>query len=250
MEKQQLQGRCALVTGSSGGIGAHITVALARAGADVAVNYRTNRDGAEQVASRIRAYGQRALVLSGDVTRRDDCLNLVRQTVEQLGSIDVLINNAGEFAYKRCRDHTPEEFDRIIASTVGATFTCSMAALNHMREKGWGRIVNLGAASAERAGTRKNCGPHMAGKAGVVALTRTLALEEASFGVTFNVVCPGIIKDRDLTRAEAVTMADATAPVGRPGTSEDVVDAVMFLVSPEASYINGAVISVTGGWEV
>ncbi|MGI6611139.1 MAG: SDR family NAD(P)-dependent oxidoreductase [Limnochordia bacterium] len=250
MEGQLLQGRRALVTGSSGGIGAHIAVALARAGADVAVNYRTNPDGAEQVASRIRCCGRRALVLHADVTRRADCLYLVRETVEQLGSIDILINNAGEFAYKRCRDHTPEEFDRIIASTVGATFTCSMAALDHMRQTGWGRIVNLGAAGAERAGSRKNCGPHMAGKAGVVALARTLAVEEASFGITFNVVCPGIIKDRDLSRAEAQTMTDPMAPVGRPGTSEDVVDAVMFLVSPQASYVNGAVISVTGGWEV
>lgn len=250
MVEQFLLGRKALVTGSSGGIGAHIALGLAAAGADVAVTYYTNRSGAEEMAAKITNLGRRSIVLAGDVTRRGDCLALVEGTVQAFGSIDILVNNVGEFAYKRCRDHTPEEFERIIASTVGATFHCSMAALEHMRQAGWGRIVNLGAAGAERAGSRINIGPHMAGKAGVVALSRTLAIEEGSFGVTVNVVSPGIIKDRNLTKTEAEQMTDDTAPVNRPGTSEDIVDAILFLVSPWAGYVNGAVLSVTGGWEV
>lgn len=250
MAEQYLLGRRALVTGSSSGIGPCIALGLAQAGADVAVNYRTNRNGAEQVAARIRELGRQAVALQGDVTSQLDCYHLVSATVEALGGIDILINNAGEFAYKKCRDHTPDEFNRIIASTVSATYYCSMAALEHMRAARWGRIVNLGAAGAERAGSRVNIGPHMAGKAGVVALSRTLAVEEGPFGVTVNVVCPGIVMNRRLTRADALTMTDAKTPVGRPGTSEDVADAVLYLVSPQASFVNGAVISVTGGWEV
>jgi 3-oxoacyl-[acyl-carrier protein] reductase len=250
MQDKFLLGKRALVTGSSGGIGPHIALALAKAGADVAVNYRSNQVGAELVAEKIRATGRLSVVLQGDVTRLEDCEALVQSTVAALGGIEVLINNAGEFAYKLCRDHTPAEFERIIASTVGATFYCSMAALQHMRRAGFGRIVNLGAAGAERAGARPKIGPHMAGKAGVVALSRALAIEEGQSGVTVNVVSPGIIKDRELTREEALHMTDATAPVGRPGTSEDVVDAILFLVSPRASFVNGAVLEVTGGWEV
>jgi 3-oxoacyl-[acyl-carrier protein] reductase len=250
MSNQFLLGKRALVTGSSGGIGSHIAKALAKAGADVAVNYCSNRVGAEKVAEEIRAQGRQSVSLHGDVTQREDCYSLVRGTVEAFGGIDILINNAGEFAYKLCRDHTSREFDRIIASTVGATFYCSMAALDYMRKAGWGRIVNLGAAAAERAGSRRKIGPHMAGKAGVVALSRTLAIEEGPYGITVNTVCPGIIMDRELTREEAVKMTDATAPVGRPGTSEDVVDAVLFFVAPSAGFVNGAVLAVTGGWEV
>ncbi|HHT27178.1 MAG TPA: SDR family oxidoreductase [Firmicutes bacterium] len=250
MAENFLLGKRALVTGSSGGIGAHIAYGLAQTGADVAVNYYRNPVGAEQVAARITALGRRAVTLGGDVTRREDCVGLVEGAVAAFGGIDILINNAGEFAYKRCREHTPEEFDRIIASTVSATFYCSMTALNYMRPAGWGRIVNLGAAGAERAGAAKGIGPHMAGKAGVVALSRALAIEEGPFGITVNVVSPGDIRDRDISRAAALNIKSDKAPVGRPGTSEDIVDAVLFLLSPQASFINGAVLNVTGGYDI
>ncbi len=243
-----LEGRRALVTGGSGGIGAAIAVALAVAGADVAVNYHTNAVAAQAVAARVRAADRRALVLAGDVTRQVDCGRLVEETVAGLGGIDILVNNVGVFAYKKAREHTAAEFERIIAGTVSATFHCSMAALAHMRRAGYGRIINLGAQGAERAASRVNIGPHMAGKAGVVALSRCLAIEEGPYGITVNVVCPGWIKDVNLSREAAMAMVDAAAPVGRPGTSEDVADAVLYLASPRASFINGAVIAVTGGW--
>jgi 3-oxoacyl-[acyl-carrier protein] reductase len=250
MEERFLLGKRALVTGSSGGIGAHIAYGLAQAGADVAVNYYRNLAGAQKVAERIGAVGRTVVTLEGDVTRREDCIDLVEGTVAALGGIDILINNAGEFVYKRCRDHTPEEFDRIIASTVSATYYCSITALKHMRPAGWGRIVNLGATGAERAGASKGIGPHMAGKAGVVALSRALAIEEGPFGITVNVVSPGDIRDREITRDEAMQIKSDVAPVGRPGTSEDIVDVVLFLLSPKASFINGAALNVNGGYDI
>ncbi|HEX6971819.1 MAG TPA: SDR family oxidoreductase [Limnochordia bacterium] len=246
--QQELVGKCALVTGSSGGLGKHIALALARAGAAVAINYRTNRAAAEALAARIEAEGGRAAVLGGDVTEPADCRRLVDETVARLGAIDILVNNAGEYSPALCRDHTDVEFERIVRSTVGGTFYCSMRALEYMRPRRWGRIVNLGAAGAERAAGRRNIGPHLAGKSAVISLTRTLAVEEGPFGVTVNAICPGVIEDREISREEAAHLRDRWAPVGRPGTHEDIDDAVLFLVSPRASFINGAVLQVTGGY--
>ena len=248
--ERELSGKAALVTGSSGGIGKHIALALARAGADVAVTYRTNRAGAEAVAAGIRELGVRAVVLGGDATRPEDCRRWVAETVAAFGRLDILVNNVGEFAYKLTREHTDEEFERIIAGTIGTTFYCTMAALPHMKARGWGRVVNIGAAGAERAAGRRKIGPHLAGKSAVVSLTRTLAMEEAEHGITFNAVLPGVIEDRELSREEAWRRPDRYAPIGHPGTSQDVADAVLFLVSPRSWFVNGAAIAVTGGWEV
>ena len=244
-----LRGCRALVTGSSSGIGRHIGLALARAGVDVAFNYRSHREAAEEAASAARGLGVRGLALGADCANPEQVRELVAQTALQLGGMEILVNNVGEFAYKRLRAHRPAEFERIIAGTVGATFHATIAALPHMRRVGFGRVVNLGAAGAEQAMGGRREGPHLAGKAAVVSLTRSFALEEAGYGVTFNVVCPGIVDDRELTRDEAVLRQDRAAPVGRPGTSEDVVDAVLFLCRRESSFINGAVIAVTGGWQ-
>ncbi len=244
-----LQGCRALVTGSSGGIGRHIALGLAGQGADVVFNYKANREAAEASAERARALGVRAAALGADCARPEQARALVQAAADALGGLEILINNVGEFAYKRIRDHTPEEFERIIAGTVGCTFHATMAALPHMREARFGRVVNLGAAGADTAMGGKREGPHLAGKAGVVSLTRTFALEESGYGVTFNVVSPGIVDDRELTREQALALRDRQTPVGRPGTSADIVDAVLFLCRRESSFINGAVIAVTGGWQ-
>jgi 3-oxoacyl-[acyl-carrier protein] reductase len=244
-----LQGLRALVTGSSGGIGRHIGLGLAAAGADVAFNYRSHRDAAEAAAGEAAAAGVRSVALQADCTRPEQVRRLVVEAAEALGGLDILVNNVGEFACKRLRDHTEADFERIIAGTVGATYHATMAALPYLRRGGVGRVVNLGAAGADTAMGVRREGVHLAGKAAVVSLTRTFALEEARAGVTFNVVSPGIVEDRDLSREEAQGLRDPGNPVGRPGTSADIVDAVLFLCRRESSFINGAVIAVTGGWQ-
>ena len=238
-----------MVTGSSGGIGRHVGLGLARAGVDVVFNYKTHRDSAEAAAGEACAAGVRALALEADCARVADVRRLVELAAGFLGGLDILVNNVGEFAFKRLRDHSETDFERIIAGTVGTTFYATMAALPHMRQGGFGRVVNLGAAGADTAMGVRREGVHLAGKAAVVSLTRTFALEEARGGITFNVVSPGIVEDRELRREQAERLRDPGNPVGRPGTSADVVDAVLFLCRPESSFINGAVIAVTGGWQ-
>lgn len=245
----EFHGRRVLITGSSGGIGRHIGLAFARLGADVAFNFHTNREGAEAAAGEARRAGVAAVALGADCADAHAAHTLVASAAEALGGLEILVNNVGEFANKRLRDHSLEEFERIIRGTVGATFHATMAALPHMRRAGWGRVVNLGAAGAEHALGAWHQGPHMAGKAGVVSLTRSFALEEARQGITFNVVSPGVIEDRELSREEAAGRRDRRNPVGRPGTSADVVDAVLFLCRPASSFINGAVLTVSGGWQ-
>jgi 3-oxoacyl-[acyl-carrier protein] reductase len=244
-----LGGRAALITGSSRGIGRRIALCLAEAGCDVAVNHRTDRAAGEEVAAQARGFGVRALSIGADCGRRDEVRALVGLAAAGLGRLDILVNNVGEFAYKPVREHSAEEFERILAGTVGATFHATLAALPWMRRGGWGRVVNLGATGAGQALGRRNIGPHLAGKAAVVSLTRTLALEEGHGGVTFNVVSPGVVEDRTLSRAEALAMRTRQNPAGRPGTSEDVADAVLFLCSERAGFINGAEIVVSGGWQ-
>lgn len=249
MPDGSLHGCRALVTGSSGGIGRHIAIGLAALGVDVAFNYRSHPQAAADAAREAQAMGVRALALGADCADPEQVRRLVANAADQLGGLEILVNNVGEFAYKRLRAHKPEEFDRIIAGTVGTTFHATIAALPYMRSVGFGRVVNIGAAGAEVAIGGRREGPHLAGKAGVLSLTRSFAIEEARGGVTFNAVCPGIVEDRDLTRQEAMGRRDRSNPVGRPGTSADVVDAVLFLCRRESSFINGAVIGVTGGWQ-
>lgn len=253
MADSDLHGCRALVTGSSGGIGRHIALTLARAGVHVAFTYHTNQAGAEAAAAEARDYGVQAYVFGADCADPDQSIRLVADAAAALGGLQILINNVGEFAFKRLRAHSTEEFERIIAGTVGTTFHTTMAALPHLRRAEFGRVVNLGAAGADTAMGGVREGPHMAGKAGVISLTRSFAQEEAkttpSGGITFNAVSPGIIEHRDTPRAAALELRDKDNPMNRPGTGEDIADAVLFLCRRESSWINGAVLAVTGGWQ-
>lgn len=244
-----LRGLRALVTGSATGIGRQAALALARLGVHVAFNYKSSRVAAEAAADQARALGVTSVALEADCADPAQARAIVDAAADALGGLEILVNNVGEFTWKPLRDHGAAEFERVIAGTVGATFHATIAALPHMRRAGFGRVVNLGAAGADSAIGGRNEGPHMAGKAGVVSLTRSFAIEEARGGITFNVVNPGIIEERDMPRAAAVGRRDDSNPVGRPGTGEDVVDAILFLCRPESSFINGASITVSGGFQ-
>ncbi len=243
-----LDGRVALVTGGSRRIGKALALALAEAGADVALTYRTHEAEAKRVAAAIEALGRRALVVRADLTRPADCRRAVSTAARRFGHLDILVNNVGEWIVKPVDRTSLAEWREVLDSNLTAAFLCSQAAVPHMRRRGWGRIISLGAAGAYRAHGSARMASFYAAKAGIVAFSKALAREVGRYGITVNVVSPGVIKDPGLSPAAARRRRDAGTASGRPGTGADVAAAVLFLASEEAGFITGDVIGVTGGW--
>lgn len=243
-----LENRAVLVTGAARGIGKEIALTFGRAGARVAVSYRTNKLGAERVVNELRALGAEGWAVATDVTDPTRVNDLVDAIVRHFGRLDILVNNVGDFEWKPVMESTPEEWHAILASNLFSVFYTSKFALPPMRRQRWGRIINLGAVGAERAFGQAKISAYSAAKAGMVAFSRSLALEEARYGITVNVVNPSILDDTDLSVEEAERMTDARFPVGRPATAEDVAQAVKFFASEEAAFVTGQVLNVSGGW--
>lgn len=244
----RLANRTALVTGGSRRMGKTIALSLAREGADVAITYRTRRRDAEGVVEVIRKMGRRAVAIRADLTRPADCRRSVTTAARTLGRLDILVNNVGEWVVKTVEATDLDEWREVLDSNLTATYLCSQAAVRHMRKRGWGRIVNLGAAGAYRAHGTARMAAFYAAKAGIVAFSKSLAREVGPYGITVNVVSPGVIQDPELPLAGARRRTDPDNAVRRPGTGADVAAAVLFLVSDEAEFITGDVLGVTGGW--
>jgi len=240
--------RVALVTGASRGIGKEIALCLGRAGARVAVSYRTNKLDAQKVVHELHALGVEALAIATDITDPARVKEMIESLVRHFGRLDILVNNVGDFQWKPVIDSTIEEWHAILTSNLSSVFYTSKFALPSMRHHHWGRIINLGAVGAERAFGQAKISAFSAAKSGLVAFSRSLALEEARNGITVNVVNPAIIDDKELSREEADRIADARFPVGRPATAQDVAEAVRFFASEDASFITGQVLNVSGGW--
>jgi 3-oxoacyl-[acyl-carrier protein] reductase len=238
----------ALVTGASRGIGKEIALTLGRAGARVAVSYRTNKIGAQKVVNALRGLGTEGWAVQTEVTDPARTEDLMDGLVRHFGRLDILVNNVGDFEWKPVLESTLEEWHAVIASNLFSVFYTSKYALPTMRRQRWGRIINLGAVGAERAFGQAKISAYSAAKAGMVAFSRSLALEEARYGITVNVVNPSVIDDKELSLEEAQRMADARFPVGRPATAQDVAEAVKFFASEEAAFLTGQVLNVSGGW--
>lgn len=243
-----LQNRVALVTGASRGIGKGIALTLGHAGARVAVAYRTDRLGAQRVVTELRALGTEGVAVATDVTDFGRVKDLVDAVVRRFGRLDVLVNNVGDFEWKPVAESTIEEWHAILASNLYSVFYAAKCVLPIMRRQHWGRIINLGAAGAERAFGQAKISAYAAAKAGVVAFTRSLALEEARHGITANVVSPPVMDAKELSREQAERITDARFPVGRPATADDVAQAVKFFASEESAFVTGQVLTVSGGW--
>lgn len=243
-----LQNRVALVTGASRGIGKEIALTLGRAGARVAVSYRTNKLGAQKVVNALQGLRTQGLAVATDVTDPARTKELIDEVVRHFGRLDVLVNNVGDFEWKPVVDSTIEEWHAVLASNLYSVFYASKHSLPVMRRQRWGRVINLGAVGAERAFGQAKISAYSAAKAGIVAFSRSLALEEARYGITVNVVNPPILDDKELSREEAERIADARFPVGRPATAQDVAEAVKFFASEEAAFVTGQVLNVSGGW--
>ena len=242
-----LDGKVALVTGASRGIGRAIALKLAAEGAKVAINYAGNTAKAEEVKAEIEKNGGEAILVQADVADSAAVEAMVDATVEAFGQIDILVNNAGitrDGLMMRMKD---EDFDAVINTNLKGVFYCTKLVSKLMMKKRSGRIINM----ASVVGLMGNAGQtnYAAAKAGVIGFSKSAAKELAARGITVNMVAPGFI-DTDMTAAmtdKAKEMTLTGIPLNRMGTPEDVANAVAFLVSDNASYITGQVINVDGG---
>lgn len=238
---ETIAGRVALVTGASRGIGAAIAVALAKAGADVAINYRERAVEADAVAAAVRATGRRSVAVAADVSNSEAVAAMVRSVTETLGPPDILINNAGIALIRGIDDVTEADFDTTIAVNLKSVFLCTQAVLPRMRSRGWGRIVNISSGAARGAG---GVGLHYnASKAGVEGLTRGYAARLVKQGITVNAVAPSLI-ETDMVRSGVASSA-ARIPLGRFGTSEEVAQVVLMLIGN--GYMTGQTVALSGG---
>jgi 3-oxoacyl-[acyl-carrier protein] reductase len=236
-----LASRTALVTGASRGIGKAIALALAEAGANVAVNYRERKAEGEETAKAIRALGRKAEALQADVSGARAVAELVKKTEAALGPIDILVNNAGVAMRRGLDELTEEDFDRTIATNLKSAFLCTQAVFPGMRARRWGRIINISSGAARGAGV---VGAHYnASKAGMEGLTRGYAARLAADGVTVNAVAPSLIETEMI--APHRTENAARIPVGRLGTGDEVAEAVLMVIGN--AYMTGTTVQVNGG---
>ncbi|HVM58008.1 MAG TPA: 3-oxoacyl-ACP reductase family protein [Gaiellaceae bacterium] len=268
-----LSGRVAFVTGGSRGLGRADALTLARAGADVVVadllveselSEETDRYGAlatvarqqglvhtEETVAEIREMGRRALAVRCDVTDRAQVDAAVARTVEELGSVDILVNNAGTLDHVgQFQNQSPELWQRDLQVNLTGAFNCAQAVWPHMKERGWGRIVNM----ASVAGTLGGFGQasYSTTKAGLLGLTKTLAMEGGRRGITCNAIVPGVIGTEAFHLGNAAMnerIVDRTV-LRRPGDPQDIANAIAFLCSDLASYITGIELNVAGGVEL
>jgi len=243
----ELEGKVALVTGASRGIGRAVALELARAGAEVAVNYAASEGPAQEVVREIEALGRRALAVKFDVADHEAVARGVKEVEEAFGRIDILVNNAGITRDGLCMRLKEEDWERVLSVNLKGAFLVTRAALPGMLKRRWGRIVNISSVVAFSGNPGQT--NYAASKAGLVGFSRSLALEVASRGITVNVVAPGFI-ETDMTAALPEKAREALlsrVPLGRPGTPEEVAYAVVFLASEKAAYITGTVLHVNGG---
>lgn len=244
MNDDGLRGKVFLVTGSGRGLGAAIARAAGAEKARVAVNCRQDPRTIEAVAGEVERAGGEAVALRADVSVFQEARSLVERVVARWGRVDVLVNTVGDFHWDALADLGTEVWRRVIASNLDSVFHMCRLVVPHMREAHFGRIVNFAAVGAAATQGEPQMAAYSAAKAGVVALSRALALEEARSGITVNVVSPGLLRDDGAP--PAATLGDRV-PVGHAGRAADVVRAVLFFASPAADFVTGQVIEVAGG---
>ena len=246
----RLNGRAALVTGGSKGLGRSMALALAEAGANVAVCSR-NGDEAIAAAQEIaEATGRTVIGITCDVIDRDSVRNMVTECNAVLGKVDILVNNAGINVRKPTAELTEADWDSVVDISVKGSFFCSQALMPAMIDRKWGRIVMLGSILSFVAIAGRS--PYAAAKSGVLGLTRALSLEGAPHGVTVNCLCPGPFE----TPMNQVLMNDPVAyqaflakiPIGRWGQPEELGPVIVYLCSPAAAYMTGTSLTIDGGW--
>jgi 3-oxoacyl-(acyl-carrier-protein) reductase len=242
-----LKGHVALVTGASRGIGRAVAEALAAHGTSVAVNYTNQDEKAQEVVDAIRAAGGKALRHRANVADLDEVREMVRRVEKDLGHIDILVNNAGINRDRSFKNMDATEWGKVLGVNLTGAFNCTRTVIDGMLVRQYGRIVNMSSV----VGQAGNFGQanYSATKAGIIGLTKTVALETARKGVTVNAICPGFIATEMVGGIPEDVQAQILAriPLGRFGQAEEIAAAVLFLVADEAAYITGQIIAPNGG---
>ena len=242
-----LSGKAVVITGGGGDIGRECAKLFAAAGASLAIS-DVKVEAAQAVAGEAERAGAKAIALRTDVTDPVDVARLFDETAAQLGSVDVLVNNAGIFQSKPIDDLTAEDWDRVMAVNLKGVFLCSQAALRHMKRQRSGAIVSIGSLAGQVGGIHAAAN-YATSKAGVISLTKSLAKNAGPFGIRVNCVNPGVI-DTQMTQpwpAEVLQQLAKQAPLGRLGRPDEVAKTVVYLSSDWSSYVHGAHVDVNGG---
>src|SRR5215471_13377462 len=242
-----LAGKVALVTGSGKGIGRATAQRLARAGADIVINYRSNARTAAETRASIEELGRRCIEVQADVSQEEEVTRLFTEANQVLGPVTIVVNNAGTTRDKLILQMSLADFEHVMDTNLRSAFLCTKAALRNMMRARWGRIVNV----ISVAGILGPAGQanYSASKAAIIGLTLSTAREMASRNITANAVAPGFIPTEltsTLTEQQRKFLIDS-APLGRPGTAEEVAAAIGFLCSSEAGYFTGQILCVDGG---
>ncbi len=245
-----IPGKTALVTGAGRNIGRAIALAMAGAGANVVVNYRSNRDEGESVAAEARELGVEAVAIKADVGEPDAVGEMGREAIDRFGAVDILVNNAAVRHRQNFLSITPEEWDRVIASNLSGAFYCTRTVVPSMLERGSGRIINISGTDGFQG--RAVRAHNVASKGGLAGFTKAIAVEFGHRGITSNVVVPGIMDtSRDPEHYPDWPPTRDTLdrlPVPRMGLPDEVARVCVFLASDDSSYITGQTIHVSGGW--
>jgi len=242
----ELAGKVALVTGGSRGIGRGIALKLAQAGANVLVNYLEREDSAWEVVKWIEGMGRKACAIRADVAQESEVERMVAEARSKFERLDILVNNVGPFKMRRIADMATEEWKLMMDGNLNSAYYCVRHIVPIMRAQKEGLIIFIGAPNAERVGSAFETCAYSIAKTGVVILAQTLAREEAANGIRANVVNPGFIENDAMTASKRAWMP-REVPLNRVGSPEDIGEAVLFLASQGAGYINGVVLNVHGG---
>lgn len=235
--------KIALVTGSSRGIGKDIALRLADVVSGVAVHYHLNQHAAEQVVKKIEKKGKQSAAFAADLTREAEAIGLVREVEKKFKTIDILVNNFGPILVKPWEEVLASEWEYIFRGNLASALHCLKAVLPGMRERNWGRIINIGYSRVEQLVAFSSITPYAVAKTGLLILTRSVASSVFSAGITVNMVSPGLIEG-------GVLPFSKKADIARLGKLEDVSEAVLFLVSEKSGFITGTNLIVAGGWKI
>lgn len=246
-----MDNKVALITGSAKGLGKMTALRLAAEGFDIALNYVHSRKEAEALQAEIMELGVRCIAVQADVCIADDTERLVTTVEKELGEVDILINNAGPFIRERrlFAEYKQEEIMMLMQGNLVGTMLLDHRVLPSMRRQKWGRIIHFGFSHAGEARSWPQRAVYAAAKVGLVSFTKTLAVEEAPYGITVNMICPGDIRgDHKEMTIEAVSgLIDKETPRGRPGSGEDVARVIHFLCLEQSDFITGNIMDISGG---